>query len=365
MPAVRVCEVAKTLDLGGVETLLVDRLRRAPGRRVRYSVVCLRASSTALIAPLRAAGIEVVNLGRGPRPLVYARLVAVLRRLRPDVLNVHSPVPAAVSRLAVRLGWRRPLVVSTVHNTRYRPLTMLVDRLTRSLDDHTIAVAPGVARAATVRGARRLTVRVHGVDVAEQRAWAGEATRVRREFGVPEGAFLVVNVANLRPAKNHSGLVRAAARVVSARPDAYFLLAGSGPRLRQVADEVQRSGRAGRVRLLGPVPHAARLIAAADLLVLASHHEGLPVVVMEALAAGVPVVATRVGGVPDLVTSGHNGLLVPPGDMEALAAAVVEAMRPETHRALRAGAGTSAAGLDIAGTARWFEDFYADLVGVR
>jgi glycosyltransferase involved in cell wall biosynthesis len=369
-----VCEVVKTLDVGGVEVLLVERLRRAPRAATRYTVVCQRASTGELIGRLRAAGVTVVDLSAGSRFLGYARLVAAVRGLAPDVLNVHSPAPAIVLRPLLRLVPRRcPRLVSTVHYA-YRPATgpadrlvtsliVLMDRLTRRLDDRTVAVSSQVAGSPAVRRAPGLLTRVHGVDVAEQRRRAARAGATRREFGVPEDAFLLACVANFRPQKNHLMLVQAAATVLAARPDAMFLLAGGGPLQERITREVRRRGLAGRVRVLGPVPDAGRLVAAADLLVLGSHYEGLPVVVMEALAAGVPVVSTRVGGVPELVISGSNGVLTEPGSASALAEGMLRAMEPGTHRALRSGALTGAPSVDLRGTAEWFERLYGEVAG--
>ncbi|MGC5010267.1 glycosyltransferase [Streptosporangium sp. DT93] len=367
----RVCEVVKTLDAGGVEVLLVERLRRAPRVNKDYTVVCLQASTGELIEGLRASGIAVVDLSRDPRPLVYAHLVRTVRRLAPDVLNVHSPTPAAALWLAARLTPRRPVLVSTVHycrrptTVRFRRVTaaasMLLDYLTRRLDDRTVAVSTQVACSPSVRGARRLLTRVHGVDVAEQRSWALRSGIVRRRFDVPEAAFLVVCVANFRPEKNHALLIRAAAVVLAARDDAVFLLAGDGPLREDVAREIERRGLHDRVRVLGRVRQARRLVAAADLLVLSSHYEGLPVVVMEALAAGVPVVSTDVGGIPELVSSGWNGILTEPESPDALAAGILQAMEPAVHRRLRSGAAASAESVEMAGTAEWFESLYEEL----
>ncbi|GAA3088759.1 glycosyltransferase [Streptosporangium carneum] len=360
MKGPHVCEVIKSLDVGGAEVLLVERLLAAPATGKRYTVVCQQASSQELSERLRSAGIGVVDLTPTPRHLRYAHLVRRVRALRPDVLNVHSPVPAALLRPASRLWRPRPALVSTVHSVRYRLPTMVLDRATGWLDARTVAVSPQVAGAATSWGSRGLVTRVHGVSVTRQRRWAAEAGQTRRMWNVPSDAFLVVHVGNLRPPKNHGLLVEAAALVRRSAPHAVFLLAGSGPLAEQVTRRVAEL-RLDNVRLLGHVSDAARLIASADLLVLSSSYEGLPVVVMEALAAGVPVVSTAVGGVPDLVESGRNGILTTPGDAEALAEGVLRAMRPEVHARLRQGARDSADQVDIGVAAEWFDRLYDEV----
>ncbi|MEU4229760.1 glycosyltransferase [Nonomuraea sp. NPDC026600] len=361
MRRLHVCEVIKDLGVGGAEMLLVERLLAAPPTGMRYTVLCQSAATDELVQRLRQADIEVINLAAWPRPLRLARLAVEVRRLRPHVLNLHSPVPASLLRLTARLSRPRPALVSTVHNVRYRLPTMLLDRATGWLDDRTVAVSPQVARAIVSRGARNLSTRIHGINVAEQRRRAGEAARTRQEWDVPESVFLIAHVGNFRPQKQHGVLIEAAAKVVDRDPRAVFLLAGTGPLHDETARRVAELQSDG-VRLLGHVPDAARLIASADLLVLSSAHEGLPVVIMEALAAGVPVVSTAVGGVPDLIDNGRNGLLTRPGDPDALAEAILRAMRPDVHAQLRDGIRNGADPVDIGQTAEWFERLYDEVV---
>lgn len=359
MTTARICEVIKSLDVGGAEVLLVERLRGAPRDNRAYTVVFLRASTETLADALRACGVNVVDLRSFPRWLRYAQLVRVVRRQSPDVVNVHSPAPAALLRPFLRLMRRRPLLVSTVHSVWYRPLTMMLDRSTRWLDDVTVAVSPQVAEARTVRGARRVRTRIHGVDVAAQRSWARRAQDVRSEFEIPADSFVFACVANFRMPKNHTLLIEAAEQVLARRSEALLVLAGDGPLREQVLAEVDRRGLRERVRYLGAVAGANRLVAASDALVLSSSYEGLPVVVMEAIAAGVPVVSTAVGGVPDLVRDGDNGILVPHGSPEQLADAMLRVMLPDVHAALAAGARAGAETVDVKATTAWFDELYA------
>ncbi|MGR8010899.1 glycosyltransferase [Streptomyces hypolithicus] len=361
MTTTRICEVIKTLDVGGAEVLLVERLRRAPRSDRDYTVVFLRAETEELVDALRDCGVTLVDLRSCPRRLRYLGLLRAVRRLAPDVVNVHSPLPAAVLRPALHLMRRRPALISTVHYVRCHPLTRLLERPTRRLDDLTVAVSPQVAASGSVRGARHVRTRIHGVDVAAQRSWARRADQVREEFGIPADVFVLAFVANFRPVKNHALLVEAAALVLERRPDALFVLAGDGPLREQVLADIRRRGLQDRMPYLGRIQQAGRLVAAADTLVLASHYEAMPVVVMEALASAVPVVATRVGGIPDLVRDGDNGILVQPGSPQRLAEGILRAMRPEVHSALAARALADTTSVDVASTAAWFDDVYAAL----
>ncbi|MDP9841383.1 glycosyltransferase [Streptosporangium lutulentum] len=360
MRSLHICEVIKTLDVGGAEVLLVERLLAAPPTGKRYTVVCLRTATQELSGRLRSAGIHVIDLTSCPRWLRLARLAHVVRRLEPDVLNIHSPLPASFLRPMSQLRSPRPTLISTVHNVRYRLPTMVLDRATGWLDTRTVAVSPQVARARTGRRSRGLSVRVHGVHLAAQRRWAARSEQTRQEWNVSPNSFLIVHVANFHPQKNHELLIEAAARVGERDSRPVFLLAGSGPLSARVTRRVDELGL-NNVRLLGHVPDAARLIASSDLLVLSSSYEGLPVVIMEALAAGVPVVSTAVGGVPDLIEDHRNGLLVRPGDPVALAEAVLRATHPELHARLCEGARDSAELVDISRAADWFDKLYDEV----
>ncbi len=174
---------------------------------------------------------------------------------------------------------------------------------------------------------------------------------VRRTAGVGEGP-LILNVSRLVPQKGHSYLLDAARIVIDHCPDARFLLAGEGPLQDDLATAVAAHGLQDHVILAGFRPDVADLLAACDVFVLSSLWEGMPVALLEALAAGCPAIATDVGGVRDVVQSGRTGLLVPPADAGALAAAILELMRaPARARAL--GAAGQAWVRDEFGQATW------------
>jgi glycosyltransferase involved in cell wall biosynthesis len=179
---------------------------------------------------------------------------------------------------------------------------------------------------------------IHGVDVTRVRAHLRDREKTRTELGVLPGESLAVTVANLRDDKNYPGLIEAARLVGEHGALVRFATAGQGPLEAQIRELQRRSGLGERFALLGYRDDATRLIAAADLFVLASHHEGLPVTVMEALTLGVPVVAPAVGGLPEVVTSGTNGILVAARSAPALADAIAQAVEPEVHAHLAAGA---------------------------
>ena len=178
---------------------------------------------------------------------------------------------------------------------------------------------------------------------------------MRRRLGVPDDAAVIGLVARFRPSKDHATLLRAFARLAPDYPRLHLALVGDGPlepTLRRLAAEL---GVADRVVFAGPVPGALRPQIAFDVAVLSSTAEGFPNVVVEALAAGVPVVATDVGGVRDSVEDGRTGLLVPPRDPEALAQAVARLLADPAQASCYAEAGRD----------RVWQDFRQDAVVER
>ncbi len=286
-----------------------------------------------------------------------ARLVRLLRRRRPDVVHSHSPVVGAIAAPLVRAGLagRRAVHVYTEHNRwpAYRRVTRLADRLTMGLHAAVWTVSEEVRdciRPARLR--RRTSPLVHGVDVGAIAARGDGVDRgkMRRELVIADEAVVAIHVANLRPKKAHDVLLDAFDRAASACPDLHLVAVGlnvdhDGPEW--FVERVARSEHRERIHLLGRRGDAVELMAASDLVVLSSDHEGLPVVVMEALALGRPVVATAVGGLPEAVGDGRGGLVVPPRDPAALAAAMVDlAADADRRRALGAAARAQAVRFD-------------------
>lgn len=321
--------VVKGLGRGGAERLVVEQVRRAGPDGPRYTVAYVRADKDHFVPALRAAGAEVVRIGAGraPWPVDLVRLV---RSRRPDVVHSHSPLPAVVARLAGRPH------VYTEHNRwgAYRPPVRVLNGTTMALDRRVWAVSDEARR--SVRPARlraRVATLHHGIDVAGVAA-AAAAGGPAGPTPAP-GAVVALHVGNRRPEKAHEDLVEAAGLALAAAPALEVWLVGQGLDAPDLAARVAAADRGGRLRVLGTRDDVPALLGRADLLVLASHHEGLPVVVMEALATGTPVVATAVGGVPEAVRDGEEGWLVPPRRPRLLADALLAAAADPDERRRR------------------------------
>jgi glycosyltransferase involved in cell wall biosynthesis len=364
----RVLWLIKGLGPGGAEQLLVEHARIGDWDAVEYEVAYLLPWKRQLVPELQERGVtsHCLEARTVADPRWLLRLRRLVRTRSIEVVHVHSPALAAVARPMLRMMRRRPALVYTEHYRwpGYRLVTRFANRATLGLDDATIAVSEAVRDSMGGHRDRVVVIR-HGVDLDGVRAHLADRDTVRAELGVRPDEMLVVTVANLRPAKGYPCLLEAARAVLDCDQRVRFVAAGQGPQEDELRAIRARLGLDERFRLLGYVPDGARLIAGADLFVLASVHEGLPVAVMEALALGVPVVATRVGGIPELIEPGEDGLLVEPGDAGALAGAIDAALEPTVRSRLAAGARRRGEGVAGTEAVQRLDDLYRSLACAR
>ena len=363
---VRVAWLIKGLGPGGAEQLLVSSARVADHDRFAYDAAYVRPDKDQLVPSLAASNVAATLLGGGH----LGRLMWPLRLRRflqgYDIVHAHSPLVAGVARLAARTipSGRRPVTVSTEHNVwgNFSWPTRILNAVTAGLDDKRWAVSEEVRRSMWPGLRADTEVLLHGIVQADLQPDEGTRERVRTELGIPDGSVVAITVANLRREKDYPNLLRAARAALAREPRLVVLAVGQGPLAHEVHDLHQQLGLGERVRLLGYRADVRDLLAAADLFVLASAFEGLPVSIMEAMAAGLPVAATAVGGVPEAVVDGETGVLVPPNDADALAAALVRLSRdPALRSRMGAAARRRARLFDIRATVGEEEQAYADL----
>lgn len=319
----RVLHIIKGLGPGGAERLLVSLAEAAPDD-LDVHVAYLLPWKDQLAAELAAAGATPHLIGgrRGlADPRWVRRLGALERRLRPDVVHLHSPAVAVVARPLLRVRRHRPAIVSTEHNVwpSFNRLTRVLNAMTLPLDDARLAVSEQVRDSAWKRLRAGTEVVVHGVPVARLRARRVERAAARTELGLGDDDVLVVTIANFREKKDYPTLLAAASRARSTEPSLRFVSIGQGPLEDELLGEHERLGLGDGFRFLGYHPDPARVLAAADLFTLTSRHEGLPIALLEALALGVPVVVSGVGGIPRVVSDGVEGRVLPSGDVDAFA----------------------------------------------
>jgi glycosyltransferase involved in cell wall biosynthesis len=207
---------------------------------------------------------------------------------------------------------------------------------------------------------------VHGIDVEGVQAARRHRDEVRQELGIADDQVVVCTVANLRWQKGYPDLLTAARRVVDRAPEALFLAVGQGPLAEEITARRDELGLQVNFRLLGYRPDAVRILAASDVFALASLHEGYPIAVMEALAVGLPVVATDAGGVPEAVRQNVEGFVLPAGHPEALADALVTVVTDAGLRArMSAAAAERGRQYDLATAIERLEQIYREVAHGR
>ena len=370
----RVLHAVKGLGPGGAERLLCAAAAARDRDAFEYEVAYVLPWKDHLVPELAASGVSVHPLGRGSgriRPVLdprwVARLRALLRSRHYDVVHVHSPVVAGVVRPVVRsLGGRRPKLVSTEHNgwDTFSGPTRLLNRITYGLDDAHLAVSEPVRESVSSRYRNGVQVAIHGVQVDQVGAMRAERAAVRRELGFSDDDIVVATVANYIAQKAYPNLFAAAKIVLDADPRTRFIAVGQGQLKDEIEAEHATYAFGDRFRLLGYRPDAVRVLAGCDVFTLASHFEGLPVALMEALAVGLPAVVTAVGGIPDAISDGAEGLLVPPGDPDQLATAILKvAGDPGLRDQMAAAASRRGADFDLGRAVRQVEAVYRRLAG--
>jgi glycosyltransferase involved in cell wall biosynthesis len=318
----RVLIVITLAETGGAQSYVAALL---PALRGEFDVTVAAHGEGYLRSAAEAAGVRYVALrhvGRALNPredlLGLLELLALVRRERPAVVHVNSSKAGVLGRLAAALGGV-PVRMFTVHGWAFRAhqgveslAYLWADRLMSPLTSMTICVARSEFEAGMQAHACRLgrTVIIrNGVDLDVPRSHANG-----------HRPMTIVSVGRLRPPKDFLTLLRALALLEPGT--ARTLVVGDGPQRPALAAAVRDLGLTGAVDLLGERDDVAELLAGADVFALCSASEGLPMSVLEAMAAGLPVVASDVGGVPELVRDGETGLLVPPARPAALASAL-------------------------------------------
>src|SRR6266568_518642 len=326
MSSMRVLQAIPTLCVGGAERMMANLTRQLRRRGYEVEVVSMYDPlGTWIEAGLRAEGVPLHFLGKRPGVdlRMLPRIASVLRRFRPDVLHSHMyALKYALPALGAHRSCRVVHTVHTVAEVEAGWASQIVSSVAFRTCVASVAIGDAVAESVRkVYGiAPRRTI-ANGIPVGDYVARPGEREAIRAELAIPTEAPTFVTVAQFVTAKNHAGLLDAFASERLRSIGAHLLLAGDGELRRDAERKADTLGLRDRVRFLGVRSDIPRVLAAADIFVLASRREGNPLSVMEAMAAGKPVVATAVGCVPELVTDG-TGEVVQPGDSGALAAAM-------------------------------------------
>ncbi|MBN2470720.1 MAG: glycosyltransferase [Anaerolineae bacterium] len=325
-PRIRVCHVLSSLQLGGVERQLANYLRASDSSQFEHHVISIGQSGP-LLEELQQMGVATVVIGKSPGKLDLFRATGELRRtmqrIRPQIVHTHRFAAGWRARLTALTIRPRPALFHTEHglNPWKKGLYLWLDRALARVTDVLISVSSPSFQLRQTREKYPLH-KSHlipiGIDMARFDT-SGHGEAVRAELGIPASAILVVVVARLEPVKNIETLVRAFA-VLDERY--HLLVVGGGSAFEDLQAQVAALGLEARVSMPGYRSDIPDVLAAADIFCLPSLREDFPVSVLEAMASARPVIASRVGGIPDMVVDGETGLLFDSGDADQLVQAI-------------------------------------------
>ena len=362
--AIRVIHVITRLDMGGSaqETLLtVSSLNPQ-----NYEVILIKGStsesamtSTELqsanqqLAAACDRGVEIINLPSLVRRIspwndlkTFVLLWSLIRRHKPHIVHTHTSKAGVLGRLAAWLAGV-PIIIHKPHGhvfyghfgPRLSRLFLFIERLLGGITDQVVALTPMEARdylSLRVLKADKISTIHSGVELNRYHITEKERQQKKKELGISPDSLVVGYVGWLIPIKGVTYLVNAMARVAEKYPKSLLVLVGKGDDKGEeevhLRKQVEHVGLADKVRFLGWRSDVDEIMGCFDIFVLPSLNEGMGRVLVEAMAAGLPIVASRVGGIPDLVKDGQNGLLVPAADAPALAKAISDLLADKEKR---------------------------------
>jgi glycosyltransferase involved in cell wall biosynthesis len=325
----RILFLLTSLVYGGAETQVVYLATRFKSRGWEVSVVSLMPPK-AYVEDLEAAGIPVFSLNirrKLPDPRPVLRLARIIRKWQPDVVHSHMVHANLLARIVRPLA-PFPVLVCTAHSIdEGGRLREVLYRLTDPFCDLTTQVSQaGLERYVHVGAVPRHKICYipNGVDTERFKPNLEDRLKVRKELGV-EG-FVWLAVGRFDPPKDYPNMLQAFARVVHKHLNTMLLIAGDGPLRKTMENMTRELGVEKHVKFLGIRRDIPQLMNAADAYVMSSEWEGMPMVLLEASACGLPIVATNVGGNAEIVLDGQTGFLVPPKSPEALSQAMLRMM---------------------------------------
>lgn len=337
---IRVLRVIARLNVGGPALHVTYLTEGLASRGYETTLVAgdVARGEESMERVAQAAGVEIVRvpgLSREPSPLrdlLAARTLArIIREVRPDVVHTHTAKAGAVGRFAALVAARpRPVVVHTFHGhvlrgyfgTTGSRVYRAIETVLARLSDRLVAVSPEVRDELVGLGvapASKFEVIRLGIDLEPRVRFEGDRAEVRRRLGIPADTFLVGWFGRMTAVKRTDDLLTTLAALRGLGVDATLLLVGDGDDRPRLEERAHALGLARSCLFLGYQEEVAPWYAICDAVVLTSANEGTPVTIIEALAAGKPVVVTDVGGVSDVVEEAVTGYLVPAGDTDALA----------------------------------------------
>ena len=331
---IKVIYLINGLGVGGAEMMLFRLLQRLDKSRFKPEVIALLNLKGPIKSELEKLGIEVNTLGIKSKMDIFSlyRLSRLIKNKKPEILHTQLFASDIVGRIIGKvLGV--PVIITSIRNIYYGgSIRDFMIKVTERCADKTTIVSSISAQRLiknNVIPENKLMVLRNGIDPDYfcSEVSLEKKLHIREKYDLPKDTFLLISVGSLTPQKGYSHLLDAIKNLSNNSFNFHLAIAGDGKLRDNLVSQVNEMGLSSNVSFLGRIDNVPELMAAADVLVLSSLWEGLPGVVLEAMASELPVVATAVGGTPEIVVDGVTGILVPAGDIEKLTKAICNIMK--------------------------------------
>jgi len=335
-PPIHVLHIMHHMKMGGVEHLVYDMTNAFSNLNIKTTICCLDGILGELGEELQKKGIKIIVLNRKPGfdlNLILS-LSKIIKELAPDIIHAHQYTPWFYGITASILAKKKETIFSEhgrLYPDRLRIKRVIYNRLILLPYTKIITVDSNHLKNALIKyekiPAKRITILPNGIKL-EPFSQVNEKNRIikRKELGIKEDEFAIGMIARLDPIKDHKSLILAFKKVYASHPNIKLFLAGKGPLYEDIKSLIEQLGLKDRVFLLGYYEDLYGLLSALDLYILSSHLESAPLGVMEAMAAGLPVIATNAGGTGEIILDGKDGFLVPPRDPDKMAEAIIKVL---------------------------------------
>ena len=332
MQKIRALHLVEDLKIGGAERLIADIAEGLDSQKFDVTVWCV-ARGGEIADELNEKGIKVKILGiiSYYNPLNILKLARLLRKAKPDIVHTHGYFASVIGRIAAKIAGIL-ILINHVHSTYwdYRKRHILMEKFLSIFTHKIICCSKAVED--FVRDYERIkpskTVVIYNSVDEDNFSTFKNGSSAKAQLGVDSGVSLVGTVSSLAPHKGHKYLIQAAPMILDILPSTKFLIVGDGILREKLEEQVKNLNLISNVIFTGTRKNIPDLLSAMDIFVLPScSREGLGISIIEAMAAEKPVVATDIGGIPEVVKNGETGFLVLPRNSEALAQAIIELLR--------------------------------------
>jgi glycosyltransferase involved in cell wall biosynthesis len=326
---IKITHLITELSYGGAQKVLINLLSNIDKEKYKCSVVCFYNGESPVAQDIRDLSIEVIDLKMTNKFRVDAlyRLSSILKSQKPNILHSWMFHPVLAGRIFGCLH-KIPVIISSRHNVNIGGLFReMINRLTAQMDDHVIAVCE-VARQTEIKRAHilpdKVTTIYNGINLEEYLTILRSRDEIRKYLGVTNEDFVVVSTGRMHYQKGYSILINAISLITNTYPSIKLLLVGDGP-VRSILEKYALElGISNQIMFTGQRSDISDILHASDVYISSSLWEGSSISIIEAMASGLPIIATKVGGTPELVEDKVSGILVPSRNPSIIAQAIIE-----------------------------------------